>query len=95
MAYKFELDQMIWYLGPDGVYSAPVLSRMTCENSRPEFADTEMQTRMWTYWGPAGVYYKTVHGVIAEGDCFISRTALAAAIADYKAGEVRLVEIHS
>jgi hypothetical protein len=81
MMFKFDLGQVIWYLGPKGVHSAPVLARMRCENLHPEYAANQAQRELYTPWGQAGTWYQTCHVTIEENQCFGSREELGQAIA--------------
>jgi hypothetical protein len=80
--FKFDLNQTVYYLGPRGVYEAPVLARMQCENLNPGWASTSEQRELYTPWGEAGTYYRTCHGIVPETACFASREELGQAIAN-------------
>lgn len=70
---KFELQQVIYYIRNDKVYSAPVLARMAVENLRENWALTKEQKTIFAPFGSAGVYYGTCHGIVREEEAFSSK----------------------
>lgn len=78
--FKFELDQIVYYLMDNRVCSAPVLCRMLAENLHAKWNATKEQVEMWQRFGPCCVVYATVHGEHEEHTLFESREALASAI---------------
>lgn len=78
--FKFELDQIVYYIKNNKVSSAPVLSRMLVENQHPKWNATKEQAGLFQRFGHCCVVYATVHGEHDEATLFESREALAAAI---------------
>ena len=79
---KYELDQTIYYLRDNKVHGAPVLARMHVENLKEEWDATAEQARLFKPFGPAGTWYATCHGVVAEQDAFPTKVQLAASLVD-------------
>ena len=75
--FKFELDQTIYYMHDNRMYSAPVLARMIVENLREDKMSTTEQIRLFQPFGPAREVYKTVHGPIHHDEAFESPASLA------------------
>lgn len=74
--FKFALDQVVWYLYDSALCSAPVQSRMKCENLHDDWAHTAEQKKLWAHWGPSETYYVTCHGVFTEANVFASKQEL-------------------
>ena len=78
--FKFEIDQLVFYMGDNKVCSAPILSRMCVENN-PELnpANTEQET-MYRPFGETRIRYKTIHGVYKEDVLFATKEELLASL---------------
>lgn len=75
--FKFELNDTIYYLRANKVYSAPVLARMWVENAHPDWNSTNVQREMYQPFGHAREVYATCHGLVTAEDAHISPQALA------------------
>lgn len=69
--FKFELDQLVYYLLENKVHSAAVLSRIIAENKRDEEPENFYQQ-----FGESKVQYATCHGVIDADKAFGSKEEL-------------------
>ena len=69
--FKYELDQLVYYLKDNKLHSAPVLSRSITENLREDY-DT-----IFKQLGDSRRVYATCHGIINEEELFESKKALA------------------
>lgn len=75
--YKYELDQVVWYLTNNRIHAAPVLSRMIVQNLRNEaWCSTSEQENLYMYFGQDTVQYRTTHGVFTEDKVFGSKDQL-------------------
>ena len=74
--FKFELDQLIYYIDNNFIHSAPVLSRKYVDNLHENFDSTDEQKRMFNMFGKSRIYYKTCHGVFQENHCAASAEEL-------------------
>ena len=84
---KADIDDVIFYLADDSVYSAAVLSIKVVVNSKlADKAATAEQHDLFCKFGDAGVWYKTAHGVYHENQVFLSREDLGKAIAEGSLG---------
>lgn len=79
---KYELDQLIYYMRDNSPHSAPVLARMRVDNLREEWAHTQEQRKLFTPFGPAGVYYSTCHGLVCESEAFASKSRMLESMQD-------------
>lgn len=71
--FKFELDQLVWYLKDNRVHSAKILTRMIVENKFEDNGDDNAFRR----FGKSRVVYGTIHGDYYENEIFDSRESLA------------------
>lgn len=74
--FKYELNQLIWYMRDDRVHSAQVLARKWVDNWRDKWTSTDEQRKLFTPFGPGIVMYGTCHGLVAEVNAYGSREAL-------------------
>lgn len=72
----FELEQIIYYMRDNKVYSAPVISRMIVENASEEKAHTKDQKEFYMHFGPSGIFYFTCHGIVTNREAFGSKQDL-------------------
>jgi hypothetical protein len=72
----FELEQTIYYMRDSRVHSAPVLSRMSVENTHDEWAHTKEQKDLFTHFGPSGIFYYTCHGLVSSVEAYASKQEL-------------------
>ena len=82
--FKFDLDQLVYFIKDNRLYDSPVLSRMVVENLKPTWNNTKEQAALFQRFGVCCVMYATVHGTHDESSLFDSREALAAAIIEEK-----------
>ena len=75
--FKFNLEQLVFYLVDNRIHSAPITSRMVVENSHDDWACTNEQKAAWQPFGPSAVKYATCHGTFGENQIFESREALS------------------
>jgi hypothetical protein len=80
--FKYELNQLVWYLKDNKVHSAKIVARMAIENVHDDYASTDTQKLMWQPFGPSSVKYKTVHGIFDENVLFASRIDLSKSLLD-------------
>ena len=78
MQFKFELDQVVFFIRENRVHSAPVLARMLCENLRPNYNSTPAQREVFTPFGVDGEYYGTCFGIMPASSLFATKEDLAA-----------------
>lgn len=62
------LGDIIFYLKDSRPHSAKVLSILTVQNAHDEWAHTKEQKQLFQPFGPSGIYYVTVHGVVAYSE---------------------------
>ena len=75
--FKFDLEQLIYYIRNDRICSAPVLARVIVENAREEWACTDAQKNLFTPFGAGREAYATCHGVVSAEEVFGSKQDLA------------------
>jgi len=75
--FKFDLGDVIYYLGDNMICSAPVLSRMRVENAHPDWNATAGQQKLFQMFGPDREVYATCHGNILAEEAFRSARELA------------------
>lgn len=68
--FKYQLDQLIYYMANNQVHSAPVLSRMYVDSLRPDWNYTPELREIFTPFGESGAVYATCHGKIPESKAF-------------------------
>ncbi len=78
MQFKFELDQVVFFIRENRVHSAPVLARMVCENLLPNYTSTEAQRELFTPFGADGEHYGTCFGIMPASSLFATKEDLAA-----------------
>lgn len=74
--FKFELNQLIFYVRNDRIHSAPVLSRMIVENAHENWVANKEQSELFTTFGPAQEVYATCHGSVFADAAYASRQEL-------------------
>lgn len=74
--YKYSLDQTVWFLIENDIYSAPVLTRANIENAHEDMIANPEQEAIFAALGRAGNYYVTIHCVIKEELLFESKEKL-------------------
>jgi len=76
--FKYDLNQMIFYMQNNKIHSAPILGRSTIETIRRcEEDDASAIGKLYNQLGAIGVFYATCHGIIKEADAFNSKEGLA------------------
>lgn len=78
--FKFELDQVIFYMRENHLHSAKVLARMRVENQYEHWACTAAQEKLFTPFGPSREVYSTCHGFIPVEEAFASKQDLVEAL---------------
>ena len=76
--FKFELNQTVYYLENNRLFSAPILSRLYVDNLRG--ANTEQQIDVFNHFGQTRILYRTIHGTYDETKLFRSKEELALSI---------------
>lgn len=74
--FKYELDQLIYYLMDNKICSAPVLSRASIQNKHDDWNSTDEQKSTFTPFGKSGIFYGTCHGIVNEEDAFPNKDEL-------------------
>lgn len=74
--FKYNLDQVVFFISNNKIASAPILACMCVENLHEDWASTDAQKKTWTPFGLQGNYYATVHGVFLESKLFTSKEDL-------------------
>jgi len=74
--FKFDLDQTVYYLLDNKIHSAPILSRMICENLHNSFSSTKEQKETFMQFGENGEFYGTCHGSFRAEETFGSKEDL-------------------
>ncbi len=74
--FKFDLEQVVWYVEGGIPHSATIQSRMCVENAHDDWVCTREQEDLYQKFGVSIVKYRTVHGIYAEDKLFDSRLAL-------------------
>lgn len=72
--FKFELNQLIYYMRNNKVCSAHVMSRKCVENFKSGY--NHQQKELYERFGEAAVVYSTVHGEVKESEAFPSKETL-------------------
>lgn len=75
--FRFELNEIIYYMADNKIHGAPVLARMMVENAHPDWNATEQQREMYQPFGRARVVYATCHGTVDDSMAFYSAQELA------------------
>jgi len=73
--FKFELDQVVFYIEDNCLHSAPVLSRNYVDNI---FGDGVGDSDTLRCFGPSRIQYSTIHGTYSGKALFATREELAA-----------------
>lgn len=73
--FKYNLNQIVWYLLDGDIHSAPILSRKYIDN-KTTTACTEAQKDLFEAFGKAGIQYSTVHAILSEDRIFGSKEEL-------------------
>ena len=68
--FKYNLDQIIFYLMENRIHSAPVISRIYVDNLNQDWACTKEQKELFTRFGNNCIKYSTCHGEIEENKAF-------------------------
>ena len=74
--FKYELDQLIWYMMEGHFCSAPVLSRMYVDNLHDDWDCTQVQMDAFLQFGHTEIRYGTCGGSVNEKDAFATKAAL-------------------
>lgn len=74
--FKFELNQVIYYIRNDRIHSAKVLARIIVENAHDDWTCTDAQKALFTPFGQAREAYATCHGFVPVEDAFGSKQDL-------------------
>jgi hypothetical protein len=80
MMFKFELEQLVWYMKDNKAHNAPVLSRMYIDNLHPTWTSTPQQCQSFTRFGPNQITYATIHGEYNENDLYASKEEMYQAL---------------
>ena len=64
--FKYELGELIYYMGNDRICSAPIMSRTLVDNEHNDWDATTEQAQSFMPFGKAGIYYNTCHGIYTE-----------------------------
>jgi hypothetical protein len=78
--FKYELEQVIYYMIDSKVHSAPVMSRCIVENAHEDWAHTAEQKGTFTAFGPAKRVYSTCHCIVGEEFAFATKEELVASL---------------
>ena len=83
--FKFELDQLVFFLKDNRFHSAPVLSRKYVDNQHEDWDSTPEQQHSFKRFGDGGIIYATINGEHQEGDLYASKIELVNELArDYE-----------
>ena len=74
--FKYNLDQVVFYMLNNVIHSASILSRMCVENLHENWAITKEQKELFTPFGNSRILYATTHGFISENVVFASKEEL-------------------
>lgn len=77
--FKYELDQLVYYLRNNKIHSSRVLSRSAVENLHDGRDATPEQQEVFMHFGHNSVVYVTCHGTFDEVDIYPSKESLFAA----------------
>lgn len=78
--FKYELDQLVYYMKDNRLHSAPILARKAIENHGDFDARDPDQRHLFTPWGRSGIEYRTCHGFYKEHQLYASKEDLASAL---------------
>lgn len=78
--FKFDLNQVIYYIRDSRVHSARVLARTLVENAYNDWACTSAQEKLFTPFCKSGEIYATCHGLVPVEEAFASKAELATAL---------------
>lgn len=78
--FKYELEQLVYYIKDNKLHSANVLARRVVENSKPHWARDADTRHLYAPWGESGIEYRTCHGFYKEDKLYASKEDLAAAL---------------
>jgi len=70
--FKYQLDQLIYYLKDNKLHSASILSRMKIENLY-----NDKNSELFNQFNNEGTFYATTHGIFEEEKVFSSKEELA------------------
>lgn len=74
---KYELGSSVCFMKENKPQTGEVFTRMVVENKFEEKAVTDREKKLFTFFGPAGIFYVTSKGVVAESECYSSLNDLA------------------
>jgi hypothetical protein len=74
--FKYELNQLVYYLKDNKIHSAPILSRCIVENLHDEWNSTHEQEEFFCKFGKSAILYITCHGFFSEDKIFNSKEDL-------------------
>lgn len=74
--FKYELNQIVWYVKDGKNHSARILSRRYVDNGHDDWSSTQAQRRAFQAFGKAGIEYATIHGIFEEAELFPSEEKL-------------------
>ncbi len=78
--FKYELNQLVYYMKNNAVHSSKILSRRVVENAHQASAYDPDSRHLYAMWGETTIEYRTVHGVYKENLIYASKEDLAAAL---------------
>lgn len=78
--FKFDLDQLIYYMHDNRIHSAPVVARMLIENAHDDWTSTPEQRDFFTPFGKSCETYSTCHGLVSADEAYASKEDLVASL---------------
>lgn len=73
--FKFNLNQLVWYIENNKFHSANIISRIYIDNKIKDVHGKE-QTEAFQQFGADQIQYGTVHGAYTENQLFASKEEL-------------------
>jgi hypothetical protein len=70
--FKYEIEQIVWYLKDNKPHSAPILSRRYVDHDRSVVNQQDFGS-----FGRSCIDYETIHAVFPQSKCFENRTELS------------------
>ena len=70
--FRFNLDQIVWYLLDNKICSAPILSRKYVDNKYEGGNVIEA----FQFFGESNISYSTIHAILPEYELFSSKEEL-------------------
>lgn len=73
--FKYNLNQIVWYMMYGTIHSAPILSRMYVDNQVTNVC-TKEQVEAFRAFGDSGIMYATIHAILSENEIYASKEEL-------------------